>query len=216
MSNSTTERCVICLDEKREPINISCGHSFCKECFGIYKGYRKYNWGRKCPICRRELKPKKRDSKIGINSSLDSNPSSSAESLNNSMATNLLMEHFISIASNDTLNTSNASRDQIALDVTNPIPNSETDSMEIYDNDGDDFENYFSDSEEDGNDDDAIYGFEENLSWNEHFEEDINVEPEDSYIAHNESWYSTGSGQVDNFNASSDDSKIYLDLDNQT
>lgn len=130
------------------------------------------------------------------------------------MPTNSLLEHFISIASNDTADISNAISDQFALDA-NPIPSPETDSMEIYDDDDEsNFENYFSDLEEDA--DDAIYGFEENLSWNEHFEEDINLEPENSYIAHNESWYSTGSGQVDNFNASSDDSKIYLDLDNQT
>ncbi|CAD7014525.1 unnamed protein product [Ceratitis capitata] len=57
------ERCVLCLDEKRSPVRITCGHSFCNECLDVYKSYQKYAWATRCPICRGSLKEKRRSVK---------------------------------------------------------------------------------------------------------------------------------------------------------
>lgn len=59
MNPSPSERCVLCLDQKRSPVRIQCGHSFCCGCLDVYKSYRKYPWANKCPICRDVLKEKK-------------------------------------------------------------------------------------------------------------------------------------------------------------
>uniref|UniRef100_A0A0A1WH40 Helicase-like transcription factor n=1 Tax=Zeugodacus cucurbitae TaxID=28588 RepID=A0A0A1WH40_ZEUCU len=58
--SSKTERCVLCLDEKRSPVRITCGHSFCNECLEVYLSYQKYAWANRCPICRGSLKEKRR------------------------------------------------------------------------------------------------------------------------------------------------------------
>lgn len=58
--NCKSERCVLCLDEKRWPVRITCGHSFCNECLEVYLSYQKYAWANRCPICRGSLKEKRR------------------------------------------------------------------------------------------------------------------------------------------------------------
>nr|XP_014101370.2 uncharacterized protein DDB_G0275275-like [Bactrocera oleae] len=60
---SKSERCVLCLDEKRSPVRITCGHSFCNECLEVYLSYQKYAWANRCPICRGSLKEKRRSVK---------------------------------------------------------------------------------------------------------------------------------------------------------
>ncbi|XP_067633955.1 transcription initiation factor TFIID subunit 11 [Eurosta solidaginis] len=57
------ERCVLCLDEKRLPVVITCGHSFCYDCLDVYKSYQRYAWANRCPICRGSLKEKRRSVK---------------------------------------------------------------------------------------------------------------------------------------------------------
>ncbi|XP_036329929.1 myosin-G heavy chain-like [Rhagoletis pomonella] len=54
-----SERCVLCLDDKRYPVRIPCGHSFCKDCLDVYKSYQKYAWANRCPICRGSMKEKR-------------------------------------------------------------------------------------------------------------------------------------------------------------
>ncbi|XP_073829175.1 uncharacterized protein [Musca autumnalis] len=56
MADLKIERCVLCLDKKRFPVTIECGHSFCFECLERYKSYKKQIWAKKCPICRSDLK----------------------------------------------------------------------------------------------------------------------------------------------------------------
>uniref|UniRef100_A0A0K8V8R4 RING-type domain-containing protein n=1 Tax=Bactrocera latifrons TaxID=174628 RepID=A0A0K8V8R4_BACLA len=60
---SKSERCVLCLDEKRSPVRITCGHSFCNECLEVYLSYQKYAWANRCPICRGSLKEQRRSVK---------------------------------------------------------------------------------------------------------------------------------------------------------
>uniref|UniRef100_A0A034WC27 Nuclear factor 7, brain n=1 Tax=Bactrocera dorsalis TaxID=27457 RepID=A0A034WC27_BACDO len=60
---SKSERCVLCLDEKRSPVRITCGHSFCNECLEVYLSYQKYAWANRCPICRGSLKDQRRSVK---------------------------------------------------------------------------------------------------------------------------------------------------------
>ncbi|XP_075144675.1 RING finger protein 141-like [Haematobia irritans] len=55
-----SERCVLCLEDKRSPIIINCGHSFCAECLDLHKSYRKYKWSNQCPMCRTAIKANKR------------------------------------------------------------------------------------------------------------------------------------------------------------
>lgn len=64
MTDLKIERCVLCLDKKRSPVTVDCGHSFCRKCLDQYKSYRKYTWAKKCPICRSEFKQKKRGVRI--------------------------------------------------------------------------------------------------------------------------------------------------------
>ncbi|XP_017128924.1 postreplication repair E3 ubiquitin-protein ligase RAD18 [Drosophila elegans] len=45
--------CIFCLDEQRFPCRISCGHSFCTECFGKYLELVRDS---RCPICRRDFR----------------------------------------------------------------------------------------------------------------------------------------------------------------
>ncbi|XP_013113498.1 uncharacterized protein LOC106091507 [Stomoxys calcitrans] len=50
------ECCVICLGEKRSPVQVNCGHSFCHECLEAHKSASQgKNWANKCPICRTEM-----------------------------------------------------------------------------------------------------------------------------------------------------------------
>lgn len=58
--NVSGDRCALCLEEKRAPKRVPCGHTFCQECLNDYKAYRKYPWARRCPLCRGYLREKRR------------------------------------------------------------------------------------------------------------------------------------------------------------
>jgi hypothetical protein len=45
-------KCSICFDVFREPITMTCGHSFCRSCLLSW-----HDRNRDCPICRQELSP---------------------------------------------------------------------------------------------------------------------------------------------------------------
>ncbi|XP_052853372.1 E3 ubiquitin-protein ligase TRIM39 [Drosophila gunungcola] len=49
----TANPCIFCLDEQRFPCRISCGHSFCAECFGKYLELVRDS---RCPLCRRDFR----------------------------------------------------------------------------------------------------------------------------------------------------------------
>ncbi|KAH8382399.1 hypothetical protein KR009_003315 [Drosophila setifemur] len=49
----TANPCIFCLDEKRFPRRISCGHSFCADCFDRYLQLG-CDW--RCPLCRRDFR----------------------------------------------------------------------------------------------------------------------------------------------------------------
>ncbi|KAH8347156.1 hypothetical protein KR059_005863 [Drosophila kikkawai] len=49
----TSSPCIFCLDEQRAPRRISCGHSFCAECF---ERYLKLGQDSRCPLCRRDFR----------------------------------------------------------------------------------------------------------------------------------------------------------------
>uniref|UniRef100_A0A4W5JW13 RING-type domain-containing protein n=1 Tax=Hucho hucho TaxID=62062 RepID=A0A4W5JW13_9TELE len=44
--------CPVCCDIYRDPVLLSCSHSFCKPCLQQYWEHREYL---ECPICRRRL-----------------------------------------------------------------------------------------------------------------------------------------------------------------
>ncbi|EDV43994.1 uncharacterized protein Dana_GF18764 [Drosophila ananassae] len=50
----TANPCIFCLDEQRNPHLISCGHSFCAECF---ERYIQLGCDTRCPLCRRDFRP---------------------------------------------------------------------------------------------------------------------------------------------------------------
>ncbi|XP_017046506.1 tripartite motif-containing protein 10 isoform X2 [Drosophila ficusphila] len=50
----TANPCIFCLDEQRFPLRISCGHSFCAECF---EKYLQLGRDSRCPLCRRDFRP---------------------------------------------------------------------------------------------------------------------------------------------------------------
>ncbi|KAH8385666.1 hypothetical protein KR200_006612 [Drosophila serrata] len=50
----TSSPCIFCLDEQRLPRRISCGHSFCADCF---ERYLKLGQDTRCPLCRRDFRP---------------------------------------------------------------------------------------------------------------------------------------------------------------
>ncbi|KAH8356415.1 hypothetical protein KR084_012363, partial [Drosophila pseudotakahashii] len=50
----TANPCIFCLDEQRFPHRISCGHSFCAECFVKYLELGRDS---RCPLCRRDFRP---------------------------------------------------------------------------------------------------------------------------------------------------------------
>ncbi|XP_037732017.1 postreplication repair E3 ubiquitin-protein ligase RAD18 isoform X2 [Drosophila subpulchrella] len=50
----TANPCIFCLDEQRLPHRISCGHSFCTECF---QRYLELGRDSRCPLCRRDFRP---------------------------------------------------------------------------------------------------------------------------------------------------------------
>uniref|UniRef100_A0A1I8PEJ3 RING-type domain-containing protein n=1 Tax=Stomoxys calcitrans TaxID=35570 RepID=A0A1I8PEJ3_STOCA len=52
--------CVLCLEDKKSPVALECGHSFCKECLNELKTYRHQRWAKKCPLCRSALTERKR------------------------------------------------------------------------------------------------------------------------------------------------------------
>ncbi|KAH8247658.1 hypothetical protein KR038_007605 [Drosophila bunnanda] len=50
----TSSPCIFCLDKQRSPRRISCGHSFCADCF---ERYLKLGQDTRCPLCRRDFRP---------------------------------------------------------------------------------------------------------------------------------------------------------------
>ncbi|XP_017084009.1 RING-H2 finger protein ATL29 [Drosophila eugracilis] len=46
--------CIFCLDEQKFPHRISCGHSFCAECF---EKFLELSRDSRCPLCRRDFHP---------------------------------------------------------------------------------------------------------------------------------------------------------------
>ncbi|KAH8280973.1 hypothetical protein KR054_006352 [Drosophila jambulina] len=50
----TSSPCIFCLDEQRAPRRISCGHSFCADCF---ERYLRLGQDTRCPLCRRDFRP---------------------------------------------------------------------------------------------------------------------------------------------------------------
>ena len=55
------EICGICLDVYDNPVQLSCGHSFCEVCLDGWHKKSKYDvhQPRNCPMCRRRAKPSK-------------------------------------------------------------------------------------------------------------------------------------------------------------
>ena len=55
------EICSICLDVYDNPVQLSCGHSFCEVCLDGWHKKSKYdaNQPRNCPLCRHRAKPSK-------------------------------------------------------------------------------------------------------------------------------------------------------------
>ncbi|XP_016949880.1 E3 ubiquitin-protein ligase TRIM50 [Drosophila biarmipes] len=49
----TANPCIFCLDEQRLPHRISCGHSFCTDCF---QRYLQLGQDSRCPLCRRDFR----------------------------------------------------------------------------------------------------------------------------------------------------------------
>ena len=53
--------CSICVSENNDEEILECGHTFCKECIGEWKKYKKT-----CPICRFDIIENESDFKIVI------------------------------------------------------------------------------------------------------------------------------------------------------
>ncbi|EJK45275.1 hypothetical protein THAOC_36115 [Thalassiosira oceanica] len=58
---ATDKTCGICLEDSQDPLELPCGHSFCRDCldgwrsrYGVEEEMR-----RKCPICRARIPPSK-------------------------------------------------------------------------------------------------------------------------------------------------------------
>ncbi|EGW05567.1 Tripartite motif-containing protein 68 [Cricetulus griseus] len=53
--------CPICMTFLREPVSISCGHTFCHSCLsGLWKlSGESQDWGYTCPLCRAPVQPRK-------------------------------------------------------------------------------------------------------------------------------------------------------------
>lgn len=47
MHDKIYESCCVCLDNIYHKIHLKCGHEFCSDCI--------FDWGKTCPICRREI-----------------------------------------------------------------------------------------------------------------------------------------------------------------
>ncbi|KAL7737427.1 hypothetical protein ACLKA6_013028 [Drosophila palustris] len=50
------EICAFCLDIKRDPVQLDCGHSYCRSCLELYCLARSWQANR-CPLCRCNLGP---------------------------------------------------------------------------------------------------------------------------------------------------------------
>ncbi|KAM7342299.1 uncharacterized protein ACRADG_009765 [Cochliomyia hominivorax] len=128
--NNSADRCVLCLDQKRSPVRIQCGHSFCYGCLDVYKSYRKYPWANKCPICRDILKEKKTTKKRKYSEITAETPNHSDSSLTreNSYNSNLspsdsilILEEFMALATDYDYN----NEDQRNLEYHNDLNNYE-------------------------------------------------------------------------------------------
>lgn len=53
--------CPVCMTFLREPVSISCGHTFCHSCLsGLWKvSGESQDWGYTCPLCRAPVQPRK-------------------------------------------------------------------------------------------------------------------------------------------------------------
>ncbi|XP_037813541.1 RNA polymerase II subunit 5-mediating protein homolog [Lucilia sericata] len=177
---ASAERCVLCLDQKRSPVRIHCGHSFCYGCLDVYKSYKKYPWANKCPICRDALKEKKttkrKYSEItatqDTNSTLTATQSIPPEQI-------CILEEFMALASDYDNNGENPDNTRQYIDLDEYEGEVDT----IHDLTGDDDDNYeedertysennsyeeeldfytdTDDEEEDDDDDDNYYCFAE-------------------------------------------------------
>ncbi|XP_046810883.1 postreplication repair E3 ubiquitin-protein ligase RAD18 [Lucilia cuprina] len=188
MTAASAERCVLCLDQKRSPVRIHCGHSFCYGCLDVYKSYKKYPWANKCPICRDALKEKKTTKRkysemnsmqnnsttININSMLSASQSIPPEEI-------CILEEFMALASdydNSGENLSDNTQQYIDLDeyendtIHDLTGNNDDDNDNYDEDDQSDFENnsyeeeldFYSDTDgdvDDDEDDDNYYYFAE-------------------------------------------------------
>ncbi|XP_075168005.1 uncharacterized protein LOC142240192 [Haematobia irritans] len=93
MSETEGDLCVVCLEPKRSPVKVNCGHSFCGKCLDQYKSYDKHKWAKKCPICRRDLKSQTASESLEIQ-----NPDTI---LGPSDQDNVILEQLLTIATAD-------------------------------------------------------------------------------------------------------------------
>ncbi|XP_065370434.1 protein PFC0760c [Calliphora vicina] len=198
--NNSAERCVLCLDQKRSPVRIHCGHSFCFGCLDVYKSYRKYPWANKCPICRDVLKEKRttkrKYSEINVGPESTNNNNLRTEIENNS---GLTSTH--SVTSQQT----NILEEFMALAADYDYSGEAEYSMEDLSQDNEDYEhndfgndsyeeelNYYTDTDDD--DDDNYYYFNNQEDYDlpsrnsehlpddsyQHYDEDIEVINDDN------------------------------------